>query len=149
MSKKLFLTAVIVLVAVIFGLASYRYIYMPWREVKQKKISLGLARANFPYRDYSEEDLGKMYPQVQNADVKTRVTPEETYAIFRQGLKDNDLAMVLGQLYKDSSRYEGNVTSISQAYEDGRFSEIYEKYPEVIENVWLDDALCSIYVCLY
>jgi len=143
MVKKIYTIALIVFCAIAVGLIVFRVAYMPWRETKEEKIMLGLARDYFPFRDYSVTELAKMHPQIKNADVPTRTTPEETYSLFREGLKENNLPMVLSQLSKDSARYQSNVGSIKKAFDEGRFAEIYEKYPEVIEESTIGDAFAE------
>lgn len=62
-----------------------------WYMLKQEAVRIGMARPNFPYRQYSLEELNKMYPQYPNENVPTRQTPEETYARFIAALKAGDL----------------------------------------------------------
>lgn len=143
MAKKIFLIILAVFCAIAVGLIVFRTAYMPWREVKEQKIMLGLASPRFPYLNYSVDKLEKMHPQVKNADVPTRIAPKETYSLFRQGLKENNLPMVLDQLANDSARYDSNVESIKKAFDEGRFVEIYEKYPEVIEESTTGDAFAE------
>jgi len=83
--------------------------------------------------------LAKMYPQIRYADVPTRVTPEQTYAKFRQALKENNLDMAVEQLSRSSrERFNENKTDLEEAYNKGQFIEIYKKYPEKIIK---DDVL--------
>lgn len=139
--KKILIAILFVIVVVAVGFVVYRFVYSPWREVKSQKIELGLSSPNFPFRDYSVAELENMHPQVKNADVPTRVTPTQTYVLFREGLKENDLDKVLAQLSPDSARYEENMASIKKAFEEGRFGEIYEKYPEEIEESWTGETI--------
>ncbi|MCG2699342.1 hypothetical protein L6251_02935, partial [Candidatus Parcubacteria bacterium] len=104
-----------------------------WTESKMRKVALGLAESSFPYRDYTEQELAKMYPQIKYADVPTRVTPEETYAKFRQALKENNLELAIEQLSRESEKYKENVDVITKVYNENRFNEIYETYPE---DIW-------------
>jgi len=140
--KKIIIVLAVVAVLVA-GFFCWRGLGAPWWQVKQIKISKGLANPNFPWRDRSVEELAKLYPQVKNADVPTRITPEETYAKFRQGLKENNLDLVLAQLSPDSSRYDSNVTAIKKAFEEGKFGEIYAKYPEKIDESWTGDTIAQ------
>ena len=119
----------IVVVVLIAGLAPFVY---KWVGQKIEKVKIGLAEPNFPYRDYSQEELNKMYPQIKYADVPTRVTPEETYAKFRQALKENNLEMAVEQLSRDSKKYEENKNDLAQAHKESRFEDIYRDYPERI-----------------
>ncbi len=95
-------------------------------------VGLGLAEPNFPWRAYTQEELNKLYPQIKYADVPTRVTPEQTYANFREALRTNNLAMALEQLGKEGNNYQNNKTDIEKAYREGRFRSIYGSYPEEI-----------------
>ncbi|MDD2758208.1 MAG: hypothetical protein PHD72_02430 [Patescibacteria group bacterium] len=141
MSKKIFVVVLVVVAVLIAGFLCWRYMGAEWWQVKQHKIALGLANPNFPWFDRSEAELAKLYPQVKNADVPTRVTPEETYAKFRQGLKENNLDLVLAQLSVDSSRYDSNVTAVRKAFAEGKFAEIFGKYPEKITESWTGDTI--------
>jgi len=107
-----------------------------WLEVKMKKIEFGLAEPTFPFRDYTQEELNKMYPQIKNADVPTRTTPEETYAKFRQALKENNLQMAIEQLSRESERYGENVEFLKKVYNKGELERGLEDYPE---NVWREN----------
>ena len=116
-----------------------------WLEVKMKKIEFGLAEPTFPFRDYTQEELNKMYPQIKNADVPTRTTPEETYAKFRQALKENNLQMAIEQLSRESERYGENVKLLEDAYKDGKFFEIYKEYPENIKKAYIYESIAQFY----
>jgi hypothetical protein len=110
-----------------------------------QKVQLGLAEPTFPYRDYSQEELNKMYPQIKYADVPTRITPEETYAKFRQALKENNLEMAIEQLSKESERYRENVDDLTQAYKENRFYELYQSYPKEILQETISETLAQFY----
>lgn len=116
-----------------------------WVEIKMRKVALGLAESSFPYRDYTEQELAKMYPQIKYADVATRVAPEETYAKFRQALKENNLELALEQLSKESGGYSENVGIITATYNQGKFSDIYKKYPEKIEKSYMYESIAQFY----
>jgi len=116
-----------------------------WLGVKKEKVALGLSEPNFPYRDRTVEELGRLFPQTRYADVATRVTPEETYAKFRQGLKENNLDMVLAQLSTDSERYQENTAALTKAYGEGRFKEIFGKYPEGIKKESMGDSYAQFF----
>jgi len=116
-----------------------------WTTKKMDKVALGLARPDFPYADYTEEELSKMYPQIKYADVPTRISPEETYAKFRQALKENNLEMAIEQLNKESERYKENTEALTQAYEEGRFGQIYNSYPEKIEKSNMYESIAQFY----
>lgn len=137
--KKYF--AIIIVLAVAAGV----FFGYKWYETKMEKVDLGLAERNFPYRDYTESELAKMYPQIKYVDVETRITPEQTYAKFRQALKENNLEMAIGQLSKESERYEENVNDLTQAYTENKFNEIYQSYPEIILKENISEALSQFY----
>lgn len=126
-TKKIIIGIIIVLLIVGFVPFTYK-----WVGQKIEKVKIGLAEPNFPYRDYTQEELNKMYPQIRYADVPTRITPEETYAKFRQALKENNLEMAVEQLSKESEKYEGNKSDLTQAYRENRFNELINDYPEKI-----------------
>ncbi|PIY75440.1 MAG: hypothetical protein COY85_00135, partial [Candidatus Portnoybacteria bacterium CG_4_10_14_0_8_um_filter_40_50] len=105
MKKIKIIIGIVILAALVIG--GYFY-FQNWWEIKQIKIEKGLASEKFPWRDYTQEELAKMYPQIKYADVPTRITPEETYAKFRQALKDNNLEMAIEQLAEESEKYEEN-----------------------------------------
>ncbi|MFA5128197.1 MAG: hypothetical protein WC457_04340 [Patescibacteria group bacterium] len=148
MRKKLLVAILIIALLVLVGLITWQFYGRSWWEIKKEKISIGLSEPNFPWRDRTQDELNTLYPQIKNADVATRTTPEQTYAKFREGLKNNDLPTVLDQLFKDSSRYESNVAAISKAYNENKFTSIYEKYPEVITSTLQGDSLAQ-YVFIY
>ncbi len=103
-----------------------------WTARKMDKVALGLAKSSFPYRDYTQEELNKMYPQIKYADVPTRVTPEETYAKFRQALKENNLEMAIEQFDNESDKYRENKEILTNFYNENKFQELYQFYPEKI-----------------
>ena len=55
------------------------------------RVDTGTARPTFPYSDYSQAELNKMYPQYINENVATTQTPEETHKLFVEKLKAGDL----------------------------------------------------------
>lgn len=137
-------TALVAAVAVILLLVSGgAWWYQRWVSVKMSKMMLGLSEPIFPFHDRTEAELAKLYPQVKYADVPTRTTPEETYAQFRLGLKENNLEMVLAQLDKESGRYNENVTAVRKAYEEGKFAEIYKFYPSEITKTLLTESIAQ------
>ncbi len=138
------LKKIIVIGVVMIVLATVGGIYFnKWLGVKMQKIQLGLSESNFPYRDYTQEELNKMYPQIKNADIATRVAPEQTYANFRQALKENNLEMAIAQLSKDSKRYEENKQILTQVYNEGKFQEAFVSYPEKIEKSYMYESIAQ------
>jgi len=114
-----------------------------WTTRKMDKVSLGLARPDFPYTDYTESELAEMYPQIKYADVATRTTPEETYAKFRQALKDNNLEMAIEQLSKESEKYRENKEALKGFFEDGKFKDLYSHYPDKINKVNMYESIAQ------
>lgn len=56
-----------------------------------ERVDKGLARPDFPYSDYTTEELAKLYPQERNNDsVLTVRTPEETHKLFMDYLRKED-----------------------------------------------------------
>jgi flagellar basal body-associated protein FliL len=142
MSKR---AKVILIIILLLALGLAGVFGVQWWQKKMKMIELGLAEKTFPFRAYSEEELAKMYPQIPYANIPTRTTPEQTYAKFRQALKENNLEMALEQLSKESERYEENVEIITEAYKKGRFGEIYKKYPEEILKSDMYESIAEYY----
>jgi len=116
-----------------------------WWSKKQLKIQLGLAEPDFPWWDYTQEELDKLYPQIRYADVPTRVTPEETYAKFREALRTNNLELAIEQLSEESERYDKNKEAIEKAYEEKKLSSIFKEYPENIEKEYMYEAMAQFY----
>lgn len=140
------LKKIIIIGAVAIILVAILGVYLNgWTIRKMDKISLGLSEPNFPYRDYTEGELAKMFPQIKNADVATRTTPEETYAKFRQALKDNNLEMAIEQLSKDSGKYKENKEALAKAYGEGKFKEALIYYPETITKELRGESISSYF----
>jgi len=128
MNKKT-MWAVITLVVIAAFLGGF-YFYKVWWPTKQLKIQAGLSSDKFPWRDYTQDELTKMYPQIRYADVPTRTTPEQTYAKFREALRTNNLEMALEQLSSESNRYAENKSSVENSYKDDKFISSINLYPE-------------------
>jgi len=140
MNKKLIFSIVILV-----GVVVLAWVGFSWGQTKQAQIKLGVASDKFPYRSYTQEELNKMYPQIKNADVLTRTTPEETYAKFREALKTNNLEMAIEQLSKESEKYEENKKTLEQAHKDGKFAGAYDSlYPEKVERSTFGDSSGSL-----
>ena len=143
---KQFKIALVILLIASAALFIGNYYVQKWVDFKMAKVSVGLAESKFPYREYIQEELNKMYPQIKNADVPTRITPEQTYANFRQALKDNNLEMAIEQLSKDSKeKYEENADDLKELYQQNRFSEIGEAYPVEIIQDSMHESIASYY----
>lgn len=81
---------VVSLLVFLAGAAAIFY-FSYWFDVKQDRVLMGLSNPNFPYPDYTTEELGKLYPQEPNEDVVTTQTPEQTHAKFIVALKAGDI----------------------------------------------------------
>ena len=143
MKKKILLVVIILLV--VTALAGGYFYFQKWREVKQQKIQLGLSNNKFPWRDYTAEELAKMYPQTKYADVPTRVTPEQTYAKFREALRTNNLEMAIEQLNEDSVRYQENIGILTKLYNDKKLTALYNDYPEQISKSFMAESIGQFY----
>lgn len=140
MKKKL-----VIFLGTIIILAGAFFYCQDWWEKKQLKIEMGLARSEFPWRDYSQDELNEMYPQIKYANVPTRVTPEETYAKFREALRTNNLQLALEQLSKDSVQYKENKSDLEAAFNENRFTEIYKNYPAKISIENSHESIAQYY----
>jgi len=126
MNKKILYLIIVVAVVSFFG---YKFV-----NEKMTKIELGLARSTFPFKDYTGDELNELFPQVMYADVPTRVTPEETYAKFREALKNNDLKGAVARFGMEASNYDEVIKMLNDFYNEGKFLELYNYYPELIEQ---------------
>lgn len=141
---KQFKIALVVLLLVSVILFISNYYVQKWVDFKMEQVSIGLAEGKFPYRTYTQEELDKMYPQIKNADIPTRTTPEQTYAKFRQALKDNNLEMAIEQLDKESrKKYEKNKEMLEDFYKENKFGELYKYYNEKITKIWMSDSIAQ------
>ena len=142
--KKKILWVIIILVVLAAILGGW-YFYKTWWPQRQAMISLGLAESKFPWRAYTQEELNKLFPQIRYADVPTRVTPEQTYANFREALRTNNLELALEQLSLESKNYAENKSTIKKADRDGKFQEAYSSYPEKIEKESMSGSISSYF----
>lgn len=136
---------ILIIVILIAAAGGCFYFWRVWWPMKQAQIGLGLASSKFPWRSYTLEELNKMYPQIKNADVPTRITPEETYAKFREALRTNDLELALEQLSKESKSYLDNKADIEEAYQEKKFSVIYAEYSENLEKTYMYESIAQYY----
>ncbi|MDP2709000.1 MAG: hypothetical protein Q8O93_03060 [bacterium] len=141
---KQFKIALVVLLVAFIALVAGNYYLQSWTDFKMAKVGQGLAESRYPWRDYTAEELNKMYPQIRYADVPTRVAPEQTYANFRQALKDNNLELAIEQLSKSSrERYNENKDSLTVLFKENKFAELYNYYPEKIEKASMSETLAQ------
>ncbi len=119
------------------------YFYKIWWPEKQLKIDNGLAESKFPWRNYTDAELEAMYPQIKNAAIPTRTTPEQTYASFREALRTNNLELAVAQLYEEGKRYEENSQFLEDEYAASRFKELYGHYSEKIMRANMYEAIAQ------
>lgn len=144
MTKQFKITMVLLLLAVAAFMVG-NYYFQRWVDFKMLKVGQGLAEDQFPWRDFTQDELNKMFPQIKYADVATRVTPEQTYAKFRQALKDNNLQMAIEQLSGEGEKHKENKTDLEKAYNKGQFKDIYIKYTEKIIQDNMYESISQYY----
>lgn len=93
-----------------------------WYLTKQKQVRLGMARPDFPYFKYSQDELNKLYPQYPLENVKTTQTPEQTYAKFISALKAGDLEGA--SKFFVTKKQEEYLVALEKAKKEGRLAEI-------------------------
>lgn len=142
MNKKT-MWAVVILVVLAASLGGF-YFYKVWWPTKQLKIQAGLSSDKFPWRDYTQDELNRLYPQIKYADVPTHVTPEQTYANFREALRTNNLEMALEQLGRENEeRYKEHKIILEQAYKEKMFIVLFDAYPDKIEKQSMYETLAA------
>ncbi len=78
-----------------------------WFLAKQERVANGVAKPNFPYRDYNVEELNKMYPQYANENVATTQTPEKTYKKLKQAMMNKDIDTAISLFFsRNKDKYE-------------------------------------------
>lgn len=142
---KQFKIALVILLLAGAALAVGNYYGQRWVDWKMAKVGQGLAESRFPWRDYTQTELDKMFPQIKYADVATRVTPEQTYAKFRQALKDNNLQMAIDQLSREGEKFVDNKDYLSKLSKDNKFVKIYKDYPEQILKANMYESIAQYY----
>ena len=112
-----------------------------WWQVRREYIRMGFASDKFPFRMYTEKELVEMGKWVGESEyytsIPTRTTPEETYAIFRQALIDEDLDSAVECFVKE--KQDEYKEALEQAKNEGRIpqilSQLTELYPRSIKIV--------------
>jgi len=137
-TKKILLSLLIFVLAIILVWLGIR-----WWQIKKMQIKLGVASDKFPYRAYTQDELNKMYPQIKNADIPTRATPEQTYAKFREALRTNNLEMAIEQLSKESAKYEENKGDLENFYKENKFPELFRHYSDTIRKANIGEAIAQ------
>lgn len=111
-----------------------------WWQVRKEYIEMGIASDKFPFRMYTERELVDKglwsgESPALNA-VPTRTTPEETYAIFRQALIDEDLHKAV-ECFVENKRemvYKG----LGDVLKDKKLkAEMLNDLPEKLEDTYI------------
>ncbi|MFA7653870.1 MAG: hypothetical protein WCX97_02395 [Candidatus Magasanikbacteria bacterium] len=103
MTKKVwFWGTVVVGIIVLFLLF---LISIGWFTQKQERVQMGLANPKFPYRNYNQAELNKMYPQyIDYSGVADKQTPEQTHALFLAALKKGDFDAAVNCCFREGDR---------------------------------------------
>lgn len=142
MKKRIFLYGGLALLVAVFFIA-YFSVWQPWLAKRMVDIEYGMADSEFPWGLYSQAELDDRNPEKILANTKTTVTPEQTYAKFREALRSNDLDLAIEQLAKMTPKYKDNAQTLKKAHEEGKFKEAYQWYPEEIEQEYIYDAIAQ------
>lgn len=133
--QVILISLIVFFIGIVFILLGYN-----WFQNKMARVGTGTARSTFPYADYSQEELNKLYPQTPAENVATIQTPEETYGKFRVYLKNNDINGALSLVFK---RYKSNFEKLfRQSQKDGTVENLYKKLPENITRLNCLDTIC-------
>lgn len=97
--KKFFLGLGILIVGVILVIAPYN-----WFLGKQQRVLNGTARPTFPYSDYSDSELEKLYPHDAENTAPTVQSPEETHKKFLLALKKEDFDEAVNCCFREGDR---------------------------------------------
>ncbi|MBI5731907.1 MAG: hypothetical protein HY982_00930, partial [Candidatus Magasanikbacteria bacterium] len=90
---------------------------------------------------YSQAELDKMYPQVLNEKVPTRVTPEQTYAKLLAALKVGDLAEASRQFVaEDQAKW---LESLQKIKEKGMMEKMVGDLDKELTKGLTGDAMAS------
>ena len=81
---------IILLLLILIGSSCFGIL---WQQKKMQLVDKGLANPQFPYHEYSIEELWEQgrWPEIIQEDIPTRTAPEQTYAKFRKALIDKDI----------------------------------------------------------
>lgn len=86
------------------------------------------------FSGYTQEELNKMFPQIKNADIPTRITPEQTYAALKEALKNEDVDAA-AECFAETMRGEYKNILLA-AEEDKNLNKLGEALPEKIIEVY-------------
>lgn len=106
-----------------------------WFLQKQERVLSGVAQPNFPYSDYSQAELNKMYPQyIDYSDVPTKQTPEETHQKFLTALKKKDFTEAVNCCFREGDR-ERMEAFLDGVYKKGQLPLMISDISEIEKNV--------------
>ncbi|MDP2922955.1 MAG: hypothetical protein Q8O30_04465 [Candidatus Omnitrophota bacterium] len=118
--------------------------YSEWWKVRKQYIDMGFASDKFPYRMFTERELVEkgIWPveSQELINTPTRTRPEQTYAIFRQALVDDDMDVAAGCFIKE--KVDEWKKSLYEIKEKGYLPEMLSDLPEKLEDTYIytDDA---------
>jgi len=98
-NKKTFVV-VIIIIAVVLLVGGGAV----WYKNAQEYVKRGLAKSDFPYTKYSQDELNSLYPQYVENNTPTTQTPEETHKKFVEALKKQDFEEAVGCCVVESER---------------------------------------------
>ncbi len=75
-----------------------------WFLNKQKRVLVGTARPTFPYSDYSDAELQKMFPHDAENTAPTVQSPEQTHDLFLAALKKEDFDAAVNCCFREGDR---------------------------------------------
>lgn len=75
-----------------------------WFLGKQQRVLNGTARPDFPYSDYSDSELEKLYPHDAENTAPTVQSPEETHQKFLVALKKEDFDEAVNCCFREGDR---------------------------------------------
>lgn len=90
------------------------YVGVKWYEGRMRLVDIGMADPMFPFREYSILELARQgkvtdyVPELEEAikNLPTRTTPQETFDIYIQALKDGDIERAVGYMREGAQGYE-------------------------------------------
>lgn len=137
--KKKWITVVIffIIILAIVSLAATEGV--KWWKAKQEWVKMGFAHDKFPFKMLTEEELVRKGLWSGESEwynsIPTRITPEETYAKFRQALVDEDLNKAVECFVKE--KQEEWKKSLYDIKEKGYLQEMSNDLPEKLEDTYI------------
>lgn len=140
-SKKRKIITAVVFIIIFLALVYFSWTqYNAWWQVRKEYVKMGFAEDKFPYRMYTERELVEKglwsgESPALNA-VPTRTTPEETYAVFRQAIIDDDLDKAI-ECFVENKRDTVH-KGLGDVLKDQQLkTEMLNDLPEKLENLKL------------